>query len=103
MPGIVVGSKEGLAAATYSNFNQAMRRFADLTMRPLWRSACAALEKLLEVPGGSRLWYDRADIAALREGEKERAEALQNLRPHRPGVHPAVLRAGLGNPRNPVR
>ena len=37
VPGIVVGLKEGLQAATYSNYEQAMRRFADLTMRPLWR------------------------------------------------------------------
>jgi phage portal protein BeeE len=74
VPGIVVGAKEGLAAATYSNYEQAMRRFADLTMRPLWRSACAALAQLVEVPAGAQLWYDTSDIAALRQGEKERAD-----------------------------
>jgi HK97 family phage portal protein len=74
VPGIVIGSKEGLMAATYSNYEQAMRRFADLTMRPLWRSVCACLAKLVVVPLGSRLWFDTADIAALRQGEKERAE-----------------------------
>jgi HK97 family phage portal protein len=76
VPGIVIGSKEGLMAATYSNYEQAMRRFADLTMRPLWRSVCACLAKLVAVPSGSRLWFDTADIAALRQGEKERAETL---------------------------
>lgn len=77
VPGIVVGLKEGLAAATYSNYEQAMRRFADLTMRPLWRSATAALGKLVDVPPGCRLWYDVGRVAALRQGEKERAETLQ--------------------------
>jgi phage portal protein BeeE len=50
VPGIVIGSKEGLMAATYSNYEQAMRRFADVTMRPLWRSVCACLSKLVAVP-----------------------------------------------------
>jgi phage portal protein BeeE len=76
VPGIVVGSKEGLEAATYSNYGQAMRRFADLTMRPQWRSVCASLQKLVTVPPGTRLWYDVSDIAALRQGEKERAETM---------------------------
>jgi len=76
VPGIVIGLKEGLEAATYSNYAQAMRRFADLTARPNWRSACGALAKLVEVPADSRLWFDVGDIAALREGEKERAETF---------------------------
>lgn len=76
VPGIVVGSKEGLAAATYSNYEQAMRRFADITMRPLWRSAAAALAKIIAVPPGKQLWFDISDIAALRQGEKERADTM---------------------------
>jgi hypothetical protein len=76
VPGIVIGSKEGLMAATYSNYEQAMRRFADVTMRPLWRSVCACLSQLVTVPAGSRLWFDTSDIAALRQGEKERADTL---------------------------
>jgi phage portal protein BeeE len=74
VPGIVIGSKEGLMAATYSNYSQAMRRFADITMRPLWRSVCACLSKLVVVPTGARLWFDVSDIAALRQGEKEQAD-----------------------------
>ena len=77
VPGIVVGLKEGLQAATYSNYEQAMRRFADITMRPNWRSASASLAKLVKVPAGSELWYDVTDIAALRQGEKDRAETAQ--------------------------
>jgi phage portal protein BeeE len=74
VPSIVVGIEAGLNASTYSNYQQAMRRFADLTMRPLWRSLCACLEKLIVVPGPARLWYDTSDIAALRQGEQERAQ-----------------------------
>ena len=77
VPGIVAGLKEGLAAATYSNYEQAMRRFADLTARPNWRSACGALAKLVNVPAGSHLWYDPSRIAALRQGEKDAAETFQ--------------------------
>ena len=29
------------------------------------------------MPPGKRLWYDTADIAALRQGEKERADTMQ--------------------------
>lgn len=76
VPGIVIGTKEGLAAATYSNYEQAMRRFADITMRPLWRSACAALSSVIQVPPGQRLWFDVSDIAALRQGEKEQADTM---------------------------
>jgi len=77
VPPIVAGLKEGLMNATYSNYEQAMRAFADLWARPHWRSACAALSKLVDTPGGARLWYDPTHVAALRQGEKERAETQQ--------------------------
>lgn len=77
VPPIVVGLREGLAAATYSNYGMAMRRFADLTMRPNWRSAVGALAQLVDVPQDAELWFDATDVAALQEGEKEQAEAAQ--------------------------
>lgn len=77
VPGIVVGLKEGLAAATYSNYEQAMRSFADTFLRPQWRSVCACLSKLVDVPPGAELWFDEGRVAALRQGEKERAETVQ--------------------------
>jgi HK97 family phage portal protein len=76
VPAIVAGLKEGLEAATYSNYGLAMRRFADLTMRPNWRSACGALAKLVTAPAGTRLWFDTSAISALQEGEKERADTM---------------------------
>ena len=76
VPAIVAGLKEGLDAANYAVYDAAKRAFADGTMRPLWRSACQALGKLIEVPEDSRLWYDEAGIAALRQGEKEQADTM---------------------------
>jgi phage portal protein BeeE len=90
VPGIVVGSREGLQAATYSNYQQAMRRFADITMRPLWRSVCAALAPLVAVPAGAHLWYDTADITALRQGEQEQAQTMLT----RATTAETLLRAG---------
>lgn len=76
VPSIVAGLKEGLAAATLANYSQAMRAFADLTMRPNWRSVCAALAKLVDVPAGAELWYDTSDISALQDGEQEQAQTF---------------------------
>lgn len=73
VPPVIVGFSEGLEAATYSNYQLAMRRFADLTMRPLWRMAAASLSSVLEVPGGAELWYDDRDIAALKDDIEKRA------------------------------
>ena len=74
VPSIVIGLKEGLQAATYSNYQQAMRRFGDLTGRPLWRSLSASLETVAPPPTGAHLWYDTSDVAALRQDEKDVAE-----------------------------
>lgn len=67
VPPVIVGLSEGLQAATYSNYGQARRRFADGTLRPLWRMAAGALETIVPPPSGSHLWYDDRDIAFLRE------------------------------------
>ena len=58
------------------DYQTAIRKLADLWARPSWRMACASLEHLLpSVPSAVHLWYDVADIAALREGELERSQA----------------------------
>jgi phage portal protein BeeE len=67
VPPIVVGLSEGLAAATYSNYGQARRAFSDLTMRTLWRLACASLATICPAPPGSELWYDDRDIKFLQD------------------------------------
>jgi phage portal protein BeeE len=76
VPPVVVGLSEGLQAATYSNYGQARRRFADGTMRPLWGDIAGSLEQIMPAPSGSELWYDDRDIAALQEDKKDAAEVL---------------------------
>jgi hypothetical protein len=73
VPPIIVGMSEGLSSATYSNYGQARRAFADTWGSNQWRSACAAVSPLVQVPGGSELWYDTRDIPFLREDVKDLA------------------------------
>lgn len=80
VPSSWIGFSEGLqgSALNAGNFTAARRRFADGTIRPLWRQAASALEPLLDGPGGSvRLWYDDRDIAFLREDSRDQAEIYQ--------------------------
>jgi hypothetical protein len=76
-PPIVVGLSEGLESATYSNYAQARRRFADGTIRPLWRNAAGSLARIIRVPEGKELWYDDRDIMALQEDQQDAANIFQ--------------------------
>lgn len=74
-PPVIVGLSEGLQAATYSNYAQARRRFADGTMHPNWMSLAGALAVIMPSQGAdTRLWYDADDIPFLREDEKDAAD-----------------------------
>ncbi|MFG2070979.1 phage portal protein [Micromonospora tulbaghiae] len=77
VPAVVAGLKQGQDSAAWSMYRQAMRAFADTVVRPDWRSACAALSRIVDVPEGFRLWFDVSDIAALQESETESATAMQ--------------------------
>lgn len=77
VPPIVAGVSEGLDAATYSNYSQARRAFADMTLRPLWRSAAASLAPLIVVPRRAELWYDDTDIPFLQEDMQDEAKIQQ--------------------------
>lgn len=76
VPPAVAGLSEGLQGSSLNsgNFTAAIRLFADMTIRPLWRNACASLEPLVRVPGGAELWYDDRDIAALKDDILDFAE-----------------------------
>ncbi|MFJ2477111.1 phage portal protein [Streptomyces sp. NPDC087659] len=83
VPPVIVGLSEGLKSATYSNYGQARRRFADGTIHPLWQNAAGSFARLVKPPGGAgsgavRLWYDVRDVAFLREDRKDAAE-IQGL------------------------
>lgn len=73
---IIARLSEGMqgSALNSGNYSAAKRQFADMTIRPLWRLAAGALAKLVEVPDGSRLWYDSRDISFLKEDQKDAAE-----------------------------
>jgi phage portal protein BeeE len=73
VPPLVVGLESIKGAG--KSYEEVIRRFADLTLRPLWRSLCGALEAI--TPGitpGVRLWVDTGDIAALQDGQQVRAQ-----------------------------
>jgi HK97 family phage portal protein len=78
-PPIIIGAKAGLDASTYSNYNMAMRAFADHLIRPNWNSVVAALEPITNIPRGTELWFDDSDVAALRADKKEEASIQQTV------------------------
>ncbi|MBD2900797.1 hypothetical protein amrb99_98070 [Actinomadura sp. RB99] len=75
VPPVIVGFSEGLAGSSLNegNFKAARRRFADATMRPLWRNAAGSLARLVTVPADAELWFDERDIAFLREDRGDAA------------------------------
>jgi len=80
VPAAVLGISEGLqgSALNSGNYASAMRRFADLTMRPAWRNMAGSLEVIVPPPSGSELWYDDRDIPALKDDISD-AAAVVNL------------------------
>jgi phage portal protein BeeE len=86
VPSVIVGFSEGLAGSSLNagNYASSRRRFADGTLRPLWRNAAGSLATLVNVPSNAMLWYDDRDIAFLREDRdavaKIQAEQAQTIR-----------------------
>jgi phage portal protein BeeE len=77
VPPIIVGLSEGLDAATYSNYGQARRAYADLWARPQWRNVAGSLARVLKMPPGADLWYDDRDIPFLQEDQADEANIQQ--------------------------
>ena len=74
VPPIIVGLSEGLESATYSNYGQARRRFADGTAHPLWQNLAGSMQQIVPPPRPNvRLWYVTGDVPFLREDEKDAA------------------------------
>ncbi len=78
---VLLGLSEGLSGSSLNqgNFAAARRRFADITMRPLWRNVAGSLATLVPAPPSSELWFDERDIAFLREDEGD-AATIQGVR-----------------------
>lgn len=77
---VILGLSEGLQGSSLNagNYGQVRRRFADITIAPLWESAAGALETLFPPPDdGSRLWYDVRDVPFLREDRADVAKIQQ--------------------------
>jgi phage portal protein BeeE len=77
VPPIIVGLSEGLAAATYSNYGQARRAFADLWARPMWRNFAGSIRTIVNMPPGADLWYDDTNIPFLAEDKADQANIAQ--------------------------
>ena len=77
VPPVIAGFSDGIEAATYSNYSQARRRFADGTLRPLWRGMADALSVLVDMPTeNTKLVVDTSQVAFLREDEGDQSEIL---------------------------
>lgn len=75
----IVGLSSGLEGSSLNsgNFEAAKDNLASGTMRPLWRSFCAALDHAIDKPAGTRLWFDASDVAFLREDREKVARRQQ--------------------------
>lgn len=80
VPPSLVGIVEGLKGSSLNagNYTATRRSFADITIRPLWRMACAAIETVVPPPNsGARLWYDDRDVAFLQADATDAADVRQ--------------------------
>lgn len=78
---VLLGLSEGLQGSSLNagNYGQVRRRFADITVAPLWEEAATALEPLFPPPDEtSRLWYDARDVPFLREDRADVASIQQS-------------------------
>lgn len=80
VPASYLGISEGLAGSSLNagNYAAARRRFADGTIRPLWRGVAGALQVIVPPPDpASRLWYDDRDVPFLQEEVLDSANIRQ--------------------------
>lgn len=75
VPPIIANLSEGIASATYSNYGQAKKHYADTTVRYLAEQAASSFETILPPPRrNSRLWFDTRDTPFFRDDAKSEAE-----------------------------
>lgn len=76
VPSSIVGFSEGTQVEwrNEGGFNAVREHFGSGTLRPLWRSLCAAYSVLVPTLTAARLWYDDRDIAYLRRDQAEQAD-----------------------------
>lgn len=91
VPPQLLGTQLGLKSSTFTNYVQAFRFFADGTIRPLWRQMAGALERIVDMPPGARLWYDDRFVPALQQDAQDEAN-IYDLNARTIG---ALIRAGF--------
>lgn len=73
VPAVVAGARQGLQASTTGEYATAIRAMIDLKVRPDWRGACSALQRIVPPPPNAQLWYDASDVSALAPGQSDMA------------------------------
>lgn len=91
VPPQLLGTQLGLKSSTFTNYTQSFRFFADGTIRPLWRQMAGALETIVDVPAGARLWYDDRFVPALQQDAQDEA----NIYDANARTIGALIRAGF--------
>lgn len=91
VPPQLLGTQLGLKSSTFTNYTQSFRFFADGTIRPLWRQMASALETVVDVPAGARLWYDDRFVPALQQDAQDEA----NIYDANARTIGALIRAGF--------
>jgi len=76
---VVLGASEGMqgSALNAGNFNAARRIWADTWIYPTLADLSASLAPMVNVPGGSELWHNTADMPVLREDALDAAQIEQ--------------------------
>jgi len=76
VPAPILGIAEGLSGSSLNagNFGMARRLFADTWVYPALQDLAGSLADIVDVPAGSELWFDTADMPLLREDAKDAAE-----------------------------
>ena len=76
---VVLGASEGMQGSSLNagNFNAARRIWADTWIYPTLADLAASLAPMVNVPGGSELWFNTADMPILREDAMDAAQIEQ--------------------------
>lgn len=79
IPAVILGAREGLSGSSLNagNYASARRLLADGWFAPSAQGLCAALEKLVDPPSGSELWYDADEVLFLQEDQMDAAEIVR--------------------------
>ena len=79
VPAAILGIREGMqgSALNSGNYTATRRLWADTWFSPYAASMCAAMERILPVPGGAELTFDRSQVQFLQEDRADEANIMQ--------------------------